>query len=60
MRLDFLFFPILKRLLGSAIPLAENISLLMSAPVWGAAILATILAILVPLYRVSRQESTIP
>ncbi len=54
--LDFLFFPILKRLLGSAIPLAENISLLMSAPVWGAAILATILAILVPLYRVSRQD----
>lgn len=56
--LDASLFPILRGLLGSALPTADVLasSPFESAPVWVLAMLATVSAIFIPLFRLYRQD----
>lgn len=55
---DALVFPWLRSALGPALPSAEQIAcpVFRSAPVWASAVLATVLAVFVPLFRLYRQD----
>lgn len=56
--LDGLVFPWLRGLLGAALPSRDLLAcpVCRSAPVWAAAVIATVLAVLIPLYRLYRQD----
>lgn len=56
--LDWILFPWIRHLLGSALPATEmaSVSAFESFPVWITAITMTILAIVIPLYRLYRQD----
>lgn len=56
--LDALAFPSLRALLGAALPSPETVACpaYQSAPVWGTAVAATVLAVFIPLYRLYRQD----
>jgi putative ABC transport system permease protein len=55
---DFIFFPIIKNMLGSSLPSTEFISspLYYSSPVWIIAIVSTIIAVWIPLLKIYRQD----
>ncbi|MBX2994136.1 MAG: ABC transporter permease [Bdellovibrionaceae bacterium] len=57
--LDLMALPLLRSQLGSALPPAELVpsSLLISAPIWLAALLSTVAAVLIPLIRMGRQNT---
>jgi putative ABC transport system permease protein len=56
--LDAIAFPFFRSMLGAALPSVDTvrIPLLHSAPVWAAAILATVFAVFIPLVRFYRQD----
>jgi putative ABC transport system permease protein len=56
--LDLLTFPIVRNLLGSALPPSEFVSIpiWLSSPVWIAALMGTMAAIFIPLYRLYHQD----
>jgi putative ABC transport system permease protein len=56
--LDLITFPIVRNLLGSALPPSEFVSIPIwqSSPVWIAATIGTISAIFIPLYRLYHQD----
>jgi len=56
--LDAIALPLVRAMLGSALPAQElaNISIWHSAPVWAAALLSTVVAIIIPLVRFYRQD----
>jgi putative ABC transport system permease protein len=57
--IDLVFFPILRDLLGTALPPADLVSssVLQSGVIWLAALAATLLAIFVPMIQMSRQDA---
>ena len=54
--IDFLLLPIVRLMLGQALPPLVSIPLVASWPVWVAACFATIIAVFVPLARLYRQD----
>ena len=56
--LDGLAFPWLRGLMGSALPSRDLVAcpVYQSAPVWGTAVVATVLAVFIPLFRLYRQD----
>lgn len=56
--LDAVFFPLVRQSLGSALPQNDLVSIpiYLSLPVWGAALIATISSVAIPLLRVYRQD----
>lgn len=57
--IDFSVLPILRSLLGTALPPAELVSssIFDSAMIWAIAIAATVTSVLVPMARMSRQDT---
>lgn len=56
--LDASLFPWIRELLGSSLPSADIVAMPLwkSAPVWGAALLGTLLSVIIPLWRLYRQD----
>lgn len=56
--LDWLFFPVVRTLLGSGVPSDDfhRVGLLASSPVWIIALICTLAAVMIPLLRLSRQS----
>lgn len=56
--LDFALFPVVRSLLGEALPSPEIVpsSIFQSAPIWVIAILSTTASVFLPLYRIYRQN----
>ena len=56
--MDAALFPWIRALLGTALPSPDVMAapIYESAPIWGTAVVATVLAVFVPLYRMYRQD----